>query len=129
MELKQIKIKKLKTFKCGTKEQRKICSWNYGDTYTLLLEYKNNYYIYNFNDNINNKSTKTDWLFAIINDYTSYKDYQDLQSFLDGFGYSGDNVKAGIKAFNECKKTYQALNKIFTPDELEYLIKWSEKHQ
>lgn len=119
--------------------------------YKLTLSYNGNKYNFTFHDSVynwqnNNKLNKMDALNSILLDARCFENYRDEKEFLNEFGYNEfdlyedykrgmgfstmygfaaakdvDNLKAGLKAYKECEKTYNALNRIFTSAELDEL--------
>ena len=119
--------------------------------YKLTLSYKGEEFNFTFHDSVynwqnNKKLNKDDALNSILLDADAYAQSRDEKEFLDEFGYDEfdlynyykngytfadmhgfaadkdvDTLKAGLKAYKECEKTYNALNRIFTSEELDEL--------
>lgn len=119
--------------------------------YKLTLSYKGNEYNFTFHDSVynwqnNKRLDKMDALNSILLDARCFEQSRDEKDFLNEFGYDEfdlyesykrgmgfsmmydcyakedvDNLKAGLKAYKECEKTYNALNRIFTSEELDEL--------
>ena len=119
--------------------------------YKLTLSYKGNEYNFTYHDSVynwqnNKKLDKMDALNSILLDARAYEQTRDEKEFLNEFGYDEfdlynyyqngwsfvdmygfaadkdvDNLKAGLKAYKECERTYNALNRIFTSSELDEL--------
>ena len=119
--------------------------------YKLTLSYKGNTYNFTFHDSVYNyekkiKLNKMDALNSVLLDARCFEQSRDEKEFLNEFGYEEfdlynyyqngytfadmygfaadkdvDNLKAGLKAYKECEKTYDALNRIFTSEELDEL--------
>ena len=53
---------------------------------------------------------------ALLLDASCYEETEGLLDFCTEFGY--DDNKKGIKAYKACKKTYKALHRLFSEDEL-----------
>ena len=56
---------------------------------------------------------------ALLLDASCYENCEGLLDFCTEFGYNED--KKGLKAYKACKKTYKALHRLFSKDELEEL--------
>ena len=119
--------------------------------YKLTLSYKGHEYNFTFHDSVYNyekkiKLNKMDALNSILLDASAYEQSRDEKDFLNNFGYDEfdlynyykngytfadmygfaadkdvDTLKAGLKAYKECERTYDALNRIFTSEELDEL--------
>ena len=119
--------------------------------YKLALSYKGNEYNFTFHDSVYNyekkiKLNKMDALNSILLDARCFEQSRDEKEFLNEFGYDEfdlynyyqngytfadmygfaadkdvDKLKAGLKAYKECERTYDALNRIFTSEELDEL--------
>ena len=106
--------------------------------------------VYNYQRGLEHrvKLNKDDVLNSILLDASTYEQSRDEKDFLNEFGYNEfdlytyykngysfaamrgfaadkdvDNLKAGLKAYKECERTYNALNRIFTSNELDELHK------
>lgn len=116
--------------------------------YKLKLSYKGNEYNFTFHDSVynyqnNKKLNKDDALNSVLLDANAYEQSRDEKEFLDAFfcnvsdlyedymrgmelhemyDYYAkkdvDELKAGLKAYKECEKTYNALQNMFNSDEL-----------
>jgi hypothetical protein len=119
--------------------------------YKLTLSYNGEEFNFTFHDSVYNyekkiKLNKMDALNSILLDARAYEQVRDEKEFLDEFGYDEfdlynyyqngytfadmygfaadkdvDTLKAGLKAYKECERTYNALNRIFTSKELDEL--------
>ena len=119
--------------------------------YKLALSYKGGEYNFTFHDSVyhyekNIKLDKMDAFNRVLLDASAYAQTRDEKEFLNEFGYDElnlyesykrgmgfsmmyecyskkdvDNLRAGLKAYRECEKTYNALNRIFTSSELDEL--------
>ena len=119
--------------------------------YKLTLSYKGEEFNFTFHDSVYNyekkiKLDKMDALNSILLDANAYEQSRDEKEFLNEFGYDEfdlynyyqngytfadmygfaadkdvDTLKAGLKAYKECERTYNALNRIFTSEELDEL--------
>lgn len=56
---------------------------------------------------------------CLLMDASSYEDSTDVIDFCNELGY---NDSKGIKAYKACKKTYNALHRLFTDDEIGQLF-------
>ena len=119
--------------------------------YKLALSYKGNEYNFTFHDSVynyqnNKKLNKDDALNSILLDARAYAQLRDEKEFLNEFGYDEfdlynyykdgysfsdmygfaanedvNNLRKGLKAYKECERTYNALQDMFTEDELSQL--------
>ena len=119
--------------------------------YKLTLSYNGEEFNFTFHDSVYNyekkiKLNKMDALNSILLDASYFENCRDEKEFLDEFGYDEfdlynyykdgytfadmynfaatkdvDTLKAGLKAYKECERTYDALNRIFTSEELDEL--------
>jgi hypothetical protein len=121
--------------------------------YKLTLSYKGEEFNFTFHDSVYSyekkiKFNKDDALNSVLLDASAYEQTRDEKEFLNEFGYNEfdlynyyqngytfadmygfaadkdvDNLRAGLKAYKECERTYDALNRIFTSEELDELHK------
>ena len=119
--------------------------------YKLTLSYKGEEFDFTFHDSVYNyekkiKLNKMDALNSILFDASCFELSRDEKDFLNEFRYDEfdvyesykggmsfsmmydcyakkdvNNLKAGLKAYKECERTYNALNRIFTSSELDKL--------
>jgi len=119
--------------------------------YELTLSYNGEEFNFTYHDSVynyqnNKKLNKDDVLNSVLLDASAYAQSRDEKDFLNEFGYDEfdlytyyqngytfadmygfaadkdvDNLKAGLKAYKECERTYNALNIIFTSKELDEL--------
>ena len=119
--------------------------------YKLTLSYNGEEFNFTFHDSVYSyekkiKLNKMDALNSILLDASAYEQSRDEKDFLNEFGYDEfdlyesykrgmgfsmmygfaakkdvDNLKAGLKAYKKCERTYNALNRIFTSAELDEL--------
>lgn len=120
-----IKINVLKKSEVNSPFYKSKYAYNPVYKYYVKLSYNGNssnftYYesIYNFQKNV--PLNKKDVLYCLLSDMNCFEYTQNLQNFLDEFGYD-DNIKQGIKAYKGCKLNSEKLHKIFSSDELEQL--------
>lgn len=91
-----------------------------GNAYKITIGYNKKRYTFIFNDNYKNESNKHDFIYAILSDYQCYKSVYNEDDFIKEFGYD-DSVEAfrrGIEAYKSCKKTAQAIERLFTHEEI-----------
>ena len=92
-------------------------------------------YIYNDDENFtfntmyykgeghtNIEVTKNDFMYAILLDATSYLYCETLEYFMLEYGYEDFEIAENI--YNQCKDTYESLNKYFTYDEIQKLYNY-----
>lgn len=98
--------------------------------YKLELMYNKKSYTFTYHGSINdyNKGIELDIndpLYSILSDKFCYEDYPDMQEFGEAFGYIENGVCEDmdtlLKVYKGCKKTAEALHRIFTNEELEKL--------
>ena len=119
--------------------------------YKLTLSYNGEEFNFTYHDSVYNywnniKLNKMDALNSILLDANAYEHSRDEEDFINNFGYDEfdlyenykkgmgfsmmydcyakkdvDTLKAGLKAYKECERTYNALNRIFTSEELDEL--------
>ena len=59
-----------------------------------------------------------DCLDSLLLDASAYEESRDIIDFCNEFGY--EDIK-GIKVYKACKKTYNAIHRLFTDEEIEKL--------
>lgn len=126
--------------------------------YKLALSYKGNKYNFTFHDSVynyqnNKKLNKDEALHGVLLDASAYAQSRDEKEFLNNFfcnvsdlyddymrgtelhemyDYCAkkdvDELKAGLKAYRACGETYNALQNMFTEDELSQLYKELENY-
>lgn len=101
--------------------------------FVCQLSYKNNVYVFDYQCNIKyNKPNKNELLGCLVNDYKAFEsckvsdnDDENIEEFGYMFGY--ESIKELLKAYRGCKKTYEALNNIFTSEEIDNLYSYCEE--
>ena len=98
--------------------------------YTILIEAEGTDYVFKttFHDSIHNyesgqglkKKTIDEALNCVLLDYDSYDYNPDKEDFISEFGYENDRT-LGDKVYNACWATYNALNLMFSREELNEL--------
>lgn len=96
--------------------------------YTITIEVGDKMFKTTFHDSIRNyqlgKGATEEMidtaLDCILMDYDSYDYADDLNDFMDEYGYDPEDDK-GEKVYKACKATFEALNAMFTRKELEDL--------
>lgn len=77
-------------------------------------------YTFNYQCNIAHEEPNLEaCMSALLLDSSCYENCEGVLDFCNEFGYNED-VK-GLKAYKACKKTYKALHRLFSQDELEEL--------
>lgn len=66
-----------------------------------------------------NKPTISDVMNCLTSDSFYYEQSRDLKDFAEELGYSIEEAK---KPFKLCKKTSEALHRMFTDDELDHIV-------
>ena len=96
----------------------------YCKKYFLELKYNNKKYNFDFTGSVydyehGNAFNPDDALYCILMDLSAYDNAQNIDDFAADFGY--EKVSELLNVYNGCKKTSEALHKIFTDSELEQL--------
>lgn len=76
-------------------------------------------YTFPYQCNIKYEPNLKDCLDCLLLDASCYEQARDEFDFCSEMGY--DNLYAGVKAYKACKKTYKALHRLFTDEELNTL--------
>ena len=99
---------------------------NYGTRthYLLELYYNANTYVFDYTDSVMAYKNGEDLNYrnvmeCLLLDKSAYDSCRDIDDFQAEFGY--DKVSECLKAYNVCKETSEALERIFTEEELEQL--------
>lgn len=79
-----------------------------------------------FNDNIYNESDKNDFIYSLLRDSQAYEYAGGLIEFMTAYDY--DNEQQAKHIYNECKKQYDRLHKLFNSTEIEMLEKIFENY-
>ena len=92
--------------------------------YEVELNYKGNSYITHYTDSVMAYRNGEDIDFkrvmeCLLLDKSAYDSCTDIDDFQNQFGY--EKVSACLKAYNGCKETSEALDRMFTDEELEEL--------
>ena len=92
--------------------------------YEVELNYKGNSYITYYTDSVMAYRNGEDINFkqvmeCLLLDKSAYDSCTDIDDFQNQFGY--EKVSACLKAYNGCKETSEALDRMFTEEELEQL--------
>lgn len=93
--------------------------------YTITIEVDDKVFKTTFHDSINNyrrgKGATSEMIDTAVDcigmDYDSYDYNPDLNDFLDEYGYDPEEDK-GRKVYEACKATFNALNQMFTREEM-----------
>lgn len=96
--------------------------------YTITVEVDDKMFKTTFHDSVRNyqlgKGATEEMidtaLDCILMDYDSYDYNPNLQDFMDGYGYDPED-NTGEKVFNACKATFNALNEMFSREDLNEL--------
>ena len=91
--------------------------------YVCIIKYNGRQYTFDYQCNpIYSKPNLNDCMDSLLLDGFSYSDSKDIIDFANEFGYDIYENKAEVKRiYNACKKTWEALNRLFTDEELEEL--------
>lgn len=96
--------------------------------YTITVEVDDKVFKTTFHDSVRNyqfgkgatKEMIDTALDCILMDYDSYDYNPNLQDFMDEYGYDPEE-NTGEKVFNACKATFNALNEMFSREDLNKL--------
>lgn len=91
-----------------------------GNAYRVTLTHNGKKCSFVFNDNMYNKSRKSDFLYCLVLDAQSYELSSDIHDFITSFGYCLD-WQEGVIAYNACMKQSERLHRLFTESEIEVL--------
>lgn len=91
--------------------------------YDCKIEYNGHRYSFEYQCNPNYKEPNLeDCLDSLLCDKSAYDDTNGILDFCAEFGYlNEDSIPKGKKAYNACKKTSKALNRLFTDEELDMI--------
>lgn len=70
---------------------------------------------------------KDDVIYCIFADMVAYDNAQDIDDFVNEFGYNNEKVSEVLHIYNACKDTSDILHKIFTNEEVEEVQKEVEE--
>ena len=98
--------------------------YGYCQKYEVELSYKGNSYITDYTDSIMAYRNGEEINFrnvmeCLLLDKSAYDSCTDIDDFQREFGY--EKVSECLKAYNGCKETSEALDRMFTEEELEQL--------
>ena len=113
-------------------EVLEVTNENKRNNYKVRISYNGNEYETIFHDSIYNYENGigldiNDVIYAVLLDARAYEDSRDLEDFASEFGYDlydefeEDYNPELLRVYNECHKTFNALDKMFTKNELEQL--------
>ena len=93
--------------------------------YVCIIKYNGKQYTFDYQCNpIYSKPNLNDCMDSLLLDGFSYSDSKDIIDFANEFGYDIYENKAEVKRiYNACKKTWKALNRLFTEDEISEIEK------
>ena len=87
--------------------------------YDCKIKYNGKQFSFPYQCNYRTNVTAKDAIYCVLMDAAGYEDFPDIDDFSSEFGYT--SIKGAIKAFKACRNTYNALNRIFTSEELAQL--------
>lgn len=91
----------------------------YHTLFKCKIKYAGLSYTFNYQCNTTHMMPNLkDCLDSLLLDASSYESSENVIDFCSEFGY-GDSK--GIKAYKACKKTYNAIHRLFTDEEIEKL--------
>ena len=95
------------------------------------IKYNGKQYSFDYQCNTNYKEpNKKDCLYYLLSDASCFNCSTSVDEFLTEFGYADNlqNIRKGEKAYNTCKRTAKALNRLFIEDEIELLNAYFENY-
>lgn len=95
--------------------------------FDVTIEYNGMCYVTEYQCNTQyTEPTKEDVMECLLSDCSCYDECRTAEDFLFSFGYtdSPKSIRNGFKAFEGCKKTYNAMHTLFNDDELSQM--WDE---
>lgn len=96
-----------------------------GDKYQIKMTHNDKTIYFIYNDNIQNKGDKNDFLFALLIDAEAYES-NTPSTFAWSYGY--EDTKEALKIYDACEKNAKKLHAIFTDAEIEELEKIFEDY-
>ena len=90
-----------------------------GNTYRVTMSKDNKTIWFLFHDNYMNETDEKGLLECLFMDASCYESNPRIFDFLLEFGYGDYELAEGKKAYYGCKKQYERLHKLFTPQEIE----------
>lgn len=95
-----------------------------GNAYKITIKYNKKQFTFTFNDNYYNNSNLNDYIQCLRIDSSCYEETQNLNDFIISFYgdvESLEDYKQKEKIYNACKRSYNALNRLFNSEELELI--------
>lgn len=89
-----------------------------GDKYEIKMTHNSKTIYFVYNDNIHNKGSKNDFLYALLVDADAYEG-NTPSTFAWAYGYEDTNE--ALKVYDACEKNAKKLHSIFTDAEIEEL--------
>lgn len=99
--------------------------------YKCKIKYNGKQYSFNYQCNTQyQKPNKKDCLYCLLSDVSCFDYSVNVDDFLTEFGYTDNlqNIRKGEKAYNACKRTAKALDRIFSDTEIELLNTYFENY-
>lgn len=99
--------------------------------YKCKIKYNGKQYSFYYQCNANYKEpNKEDCLYCLLSDASCFNSSTSVDDFLTEFGYTDNlkNIRKGEKAYNACKRTAKAIDRLFTEDEIELLNTYFENY-
>ena len=90
-----------------------------GNAYLVTLTYKGKWCKFVFNDNIENKSGKSMFIYCLVNDAQAFESCRDWVEFKREYGYTRDTEAKHV--YKACEMQSNRLHRLFTETEIEVL--------
>lgn len=101
-------------------DEQKGLFTKYHTLYKCVIAYNGKQYTFDYQCNKNyTMPNLEDCMRSLVLDADAYSNSNSLEDFCNEYCY--ENIAEGKKAYNACKRTYNALNRLFTSEELEEL--------
>lgn len=118
-------------FTAKTAEEQKDLFTPSHTLYKCKIKYNGKQYSFDYQCNTQYKEpNKKDCLYCLLSDASCFNCFTSVDDFLTEFGYteSLQNIRKGEKAYNACKRTAKALDRLFTENEIELLNTYFENY-
>lgn len=117
------------TMEIETHESQTDLFTPYHRKYKVVIKYNGKQYTTTYQCNAKHNPKESDIIYCLLLDTSSYDNANDIKDFAEEFGYELYNDygnkynKETEKIYKACKKTSEAMHKMFTDSEMEMLYK------